>query len=306
MPDEALCALLWEYKSRGQKGYDLTERMFELLRSKFPDLDITGPERAGRDIRLGEVFENYPKPDRPADFMIKEGDDVLAIGFARYDGDRGGAQEDDRTGGNRNAANELLGYAKGKDLRTKIIFVNDGPGLLLGSMWDDYAYIEDSSDDEYIISRILTNGNTAYAYALVGLSKTTTAAAAVFFCQNYSNAVGGSQGKNSYFTPEFAIRVNGNVIFSQSATGNQDAVVLNYPGTIIDDHTLYLNGSTVSVSTSTSGTQPMAIVGNDCGIGAWNSGRYLDGEIQELILYTTDQASNITDLYTVMNSYWRA
>ena len=152
MPDEALCALLWEYKSRGQKGYDLTERMFELLRSKFPDLEISGPERAGRDILLGEVFEDYPKPDRPADFMIKEGDDLLAIGFARYDGDRGGAQEDDRTGGNRNAANELLNYAKGKDLRTKIIFVNDGPGLLLGSMWDDYSYIENSSDDILVVT----------------------------------------------------------------------------------------------------------------------------------------------------------
>jgi len=152
MPDEALCALLWEYKSRGQKGYDLTERMFELLRSKFPDLDITGPERAGRDILLGEVFEDYPKPDRPADFMMKQGDDILAIGFARYDGDRGGAQEDDRTGGNRNAANELLDYAKGKDLRTKIIFVNDGPGLLLGSMWNDYSYIEDSSDDILVVT----------------------------------------------------------------------------------------------------------------------------------------------------------
>jgi len=152
MPDEALCALLWEYKSRGQKGYDLTERMFELLRSKFPDLDITGPERAGRDIRLGEVFEDYPKPDRPVDFIIKEGDDILAIGFARYDGDRGGAQEDDRTGGYRNASDELLAYTLGKDLRTKIIFVNDGPGLLLGSMWNDYSYIEDHSDDILVVT----------------------------------------------------------------------------------------------------------------------------------------------------------
>ena len=28
IPDEALCALLWEYKDRGKKGYDLTERFF--------------------------------------------------------------------------------------------------------------------------------------------------------------------------------------------------------------------------------------------------------------------------------------
>jgi hypothetical protein len=152
MPDEALCAVLWEYKDRGQKGYDMTERMFELLRSKFPNFEILGPERAGRDILLGEVFDDYPKPDRPADFIIKDGETILAVGFARYDSDRGGAQEDDRTGGYSNASRELLDYAVGKDLRTKIIFVNDGPGLLLGSMWDDYSYIEEVSDDIKVVT----------------------------------------------------------------------------------------------------------------------------------------------------------
>ncbi|MCB0516816.1 MAG: bstEII [Bacteroidetes bacterium] len=152
MPDEALCAVLWEYKDRGQKGYDMTERMFALLRNKFPDFEIFGPERAGRDILLGEVFENYTKPERPADFIIKDGNQILAVGFARYDSDRGGAQEDDRTGGYANASRELLEYAIGKDLRTKIIFVNDGPGLLLGSMWDDYSSIEEASDDIKVVT----------------------------------------------------------------------------------------------------------------------------------------------------------
>lgn len=152
MPDETLCAILWEYKDRGQKGYDMTERMFELLRIKFPDYVLEGPERAGRDILLGEVFPDYPKPDRPADFAIKKDGVVLAIGFARYDSDRGGAQEDDRTGGYHNASSELLEYAKGKDLRTKVIFVNDGPGLLLGSMWNDYSYLEEVSDDIKVVT----------------------------------------------------------------------------------------------------------------------------------------------------------
>lgn len=152
MPDEALCAILWEYKDRGQKGYDMTERMFELLRLKFPDYELEGPERAGRDILLGEVFPDYPKPDRPADFVIKKDGVILAVGFARYDSDRGGAQEDDRTGGYHNASSELLEYAKGKDLRTKVIFVNDGPGLLLGSMWNDYSYLEEVSDDIKVVT----------------------------------------------------------------------------------------------------------------------------------------------------------
>ena len=55
IPDEALCALLWEYKDRGKKGYDLTERFFAMFRETFPDLPLTGPERAGKDILLGEA-----------------------------------------------------------------------------------------------------------------------------------------------------------------------------------------------------------------------------------------------------------
>jgi hypothetical protein len=69
-PDEALCALLWEYKARGQKGYDLTERFFSLVRAHLPDLRIIGPERAGKDILLGDVFEGYPNATRPVDFVI--------------------------------------------------------------------------------------------------------------------------------------------------------------------------------------------------------------------------------------------
>lgn len=140
--DEALCAILWEYKDRGKKGYDLTTRFFEIFRAKFPNLEITGPERAGKDISLGKVFLNYPNPNRPVDFVIYDGVEVLAIGLARYDSDRGGAQEDDRTGGYANCADEILSYTKAHSLKTKVMFMNDGPGLLLGSMWNDYAKLE--------------------------------------------------------------------------------------------------------------------------------------------------------------------
>lgn len=145
IPDEALCAVLWEYKDRGKKGYDLTEKFFAMIRTQLPGYTITGPERAGQDILLGTVWADYTKCDRPADFMIKRQGEVLAIGFARYDSDRGGAQEDDRTGGYRECANEILRYAAKKRLKQlKVIFLNDGPGLLLGSMWNDYNYLEKS------------------------------------------------------------------------------------------------------------------------------------------------------------------
>ena len=144
VPDEVLCALLWEYKARGQKGYDLTERFFSLVRSHLADLRIIGPERAGKDILLGEIFQGYPNPTRPVDFVIFDAEQkqILAIGLARYDSDRGGAQEDDRTGGYSNCADEILKYAEKRHLKVRVIFVNDGPGLLLGSMWDDYAKLE--------------------------------------------------------------------------------------------------------------------------------------------------------------------
>ena len=145
MPDEALCAVLWEYKDRGKKGYDLTERFFGMVRSRFPEIEIVGPERAGKDVLLGTIWKDYPKPDRTADFLVKQGSEILAVGFARYDSDRGGSQEDDRPGTYRECAQEVLGFAKRKRLKKmKIIFLNDGPGLLLGTMWSDYASLERS------------------------------------------------------------------------------------------------------------------------------------------------------------------
>jgi len=155
LPDDALSALLWEYKERGQSGYNLTEEFFDYFGLHFPDLAISGPARAGKDISLGTVFSDYPRPTRPVDFVIRKDttsvQEVLAIGLARYDSDRGGAQEDDRIGGYRECAAEVLAYAEQHHLRTKVIFLNDGPGLVLGSMWDDYAHLEQSGQGKVLV-----------------------------------------------------------------------------------------------------------------------------------------------------------
>ena len=50
---------------------------------------------------------------------------IYAVGLARYDGDRGGAQEDDRTGGYKNCSDEVLNYVHSHELKTKVIFLND-------------------------------------------------------------------------------------------------------------------------------------------------------------------------------------
>ncbi len=153
IPDEALCAVLWEYKERGQKGYDLTEKLFGLMKTKFPNLSIWGPKRAGKDIQARAIWADYPNDSRPLDFAVSSPDrkTVYAVGLARYDGDRGGAQEDDRTGGYKNCADEILQYAHAHGKNVKILFVNDGPGLLLGSMWEDYSRIEERHPGEVMV-----------------------------------------------------------------------------------------------------------------------------------------------------------
>lgn len=150
LPDEALCALLWEYKDRGKKGYDLTEKFFNMMQSSFPNLEIWGPKRSGADIQALSIWKDYPSGNRPLDFVISSKDRsvIYAVGLARYDGDRGGSQEDDRTGGYKNCSDEILAYIHSRGLKTKIIFINDGPGLLLGSMWEDYSQIEERYPDE--------------------------------------------------------------------------------------------------------------------------------------------------------------
>lgn len=151
IPDAPISVLLWEYKDRGKKGYELTDLFFAEFELLFPNLTITGPRRAGRDVLMHEIFSDYPSPRQPIDFVIKDAAVVLAIGLARYDSDRGGAQEDDRTGGNRNAARSILEYCEGKGLSTKVLLLNDGPGLLLGSMWRDYAELEDSFPGKIVV-----------------------------------------------------------------------------------------------------------------------------------------------------------
>lgn len=123
----------------------MTENFFDLFQSRFPSLHISGPRRAGQDIPLGDVFKDYPNPGRPVDFIVRDDKrNVLVVGLARYDSDRGGAQEDDRTGGYKNCADEVLTYAREHGLDLRMVFLNDGPGLLLGSMWRDYAALEKS------------------------------------------------------------------------------------------------------------------------------------------------------------------
>lgn len=151
-PDEALISIMAEYEDRGEKGYELTSQFFAWFEDEFgANLTIEGPKRAGKDIDLKDVLSDYPK-SRPVDFVVRDKrGTILAVGFARYDSDRGGAQEDDRTGGYGNAIREVFNYSEEKGMPLKVILVNEGPGLLLGSMWRDYAALEDIDPDHVMV-----------------------------------------------------------------------------------------------------------------------------------------------------------
>lgn len=150
--DEALAAVLWEHHDRGTPGYILTKAFFDAFERKFGNqYTIAGPREAGADVQLTAVLPKFTSIV-PADFVIlrKESTVPLVVGFAHYDSDRGGSQEDDRTGGNQDKVEKIMAYAARRRLPMQVLFVNDGPGLLLGSMWDDYARLESNNivDDE--------------------------------------------------------------------------------------------------------------------------------------------------------------
>ncbi len=153
--DETLAGLLYEYKTRGQKGYDLTEAFFDWFEAKFgEEFTIQGPKRAGPDIPLKDVFPDYPY-ETTADFVIRDkAKRPLILGYGRYDSDRGGAQGLDRISSYSDKVTEILRYAKDKNLPLKILFVNDGPGLLLGLLWERYAGLEEKGEGKVIVATL--------------------------------------------------------------------------------------------------------------------------------------------------------
>lgn len=146
-PDESLAAILWEHHDRGTRGYELTSEFFDWFEERFGnEYYIEGPRRAGQDVGLSQRLPKF-YDEVPADFVIfRTSDDApLVVGFAHYDSDRGGSQEDDRTAGNQDKVNKIMEYASRRRIPLKVLFINDGPGLLLGSMWRDYAKLESAN-----------------------------------------------------------------------------------------------------------------------------------------------------------------
>lgn len=140
----ALAALVGEYDTRGRSGYTLTGLFFDWFETHFEGIyTIEGPRGAGRDIELSELYRDY-KGSFPCDFVIRRVSDkeVAAIGFARYDSTRGGAQSDDRTGGNANKVEKAKAFDRETATKLKMIFVADGPGLTHKDTWEEACQLD--------------------------------------------------------------------------------------------------------------------------------------------------------------------
>ena len=145
----ALAVLVGEYDSRGQAGYSLTGMFFDWFEDKFEKvLTIEGPRGAGRDVELSTVIKGYAG-NFPCDFVIRKtgSKEVLAIGFARYDATRGGAQSDDRTSGNSHKVALAREYCQRSGDRLRILFLADGPGLAHADTWEAAVKLDGDWDD---------------------------------------------------------------------------------------------------------------------------------------------------------------
>jgi hypothetical protein len=139
-----LAVSVGEYDNRGQQGYVLAGQFFDLFEEKFKNhLTIEGPRGAGPDVELRTVIPGF-NGSCPCDFIIRSSLDksVMAVGFARYDSTRGGAQSDDRTGGNSAKVYLIREHCQPLRKTLRIVFLADGPGLAHGDTWGEAVKLD--------------------------------------------------------------------------------------------------------------------------------------------------------------------
>ena len=156
--ESALAALIGEYDTRGQLGYLLTGLFFDWFEEKFKGLfTIEGPRGAGRDVELSSIFPAFTG-SYPCDFVIRSANDkkILSVGFARYDSTRGGAQSDDRTGGNADKVGKAKEFFRETGTRFRILFLSDGPGMAHRDTWAEACHLDGAWDGNVRVSTLKT------------------------------------------------------------------------------------------------------------------------------------------------------
>ena len=93
----------------------------------------------------------------------KINNEIVAVGFSRYDSTRGGAQSDDRTGGNSLKVQKLKSYKICSGKIIKIIFLSDGPGLIHNDTWKETCMLADSWEDNVRVTTLKISSYHCYS-----------------------------------------------------------------------------------------------------------------------------------------------
>lgn len=153
----ALSCLLAEYDKRGESGYQLTNNFFNEIEELYPNFQILGPRGAGSDIELNTLYPNFTGGSFPCDFVIiDEKGSIRTVGFCRYDSTRGGAQSDDRTGGNSQKVSQVINHFNQTQEIIKILFVSDGPGLAHNDTWQETLSLDSLWYDNIRVTTLKT------------------------------------------------------------------------------------------------------------------------------------------------------
>lgn len=155
----------------------------------------------------------------------------------------------------------------------------------------------DGSDDYVVTTNNLNFGTSKRAEFLVASSNPLITNTLYFYGLRT-----GTSGTNWSHTSETAIRVQGNIVFANSPHSSRSLATIELLGTDLLSLDLYLNGvsqtyTSISNVNIDSATAPLFIGYND-------QSQYLDGKMQELILYSSDQSSNRTGIETNINDFY--
>jgi hypothetical protein len=94
----------------------------------------------------------------------------------------------------------------------------------------------------------------------------------------------------------------------QAITSNTDsngqALIINNTNFVNTTIHLYQNASLVANSTTFQTSGNTAVINQDIQIGSTGTSRYWNGNIQEIIIYPSDQSSNRTGIETNINTYY--
>lgn len=140
-PHEALCALLWENHTRMQRVVGLRARFFERFETLFPHLTLAGPDLTGDGIRLRHILPGHSEPERPVDFLVRCGSELLAVGWIRHE--RGAGLSPDSRADLRDGIARLRDTCVASERHgLRALVVTDGAGLLEPDAWRHYGALE--------------------------------------------------------------------------------------------------------------------------------------------------------------------